>query len=242
MSTRVAASLLAVIFVLTVLQLVAFLVGPVTGVVCGAVIAGASALLLRFFQVELEAEWPKVAVPVGSSLLAATVVFFAATNRNPMVWLAGVVAAFVSLGIVGIGHLHSRKCELCNRRLGREVAFSCPRCGMLVCDRCWRFELSRCQLCEQNRVPIMTPDGRWWDKQLGPRVKYGRCQLCMVPAEEGDLRPCRNCGRPQCRDCWDTANGQCSRCKWTIEDLPKTLRPYVSTASTAEAPGSRTGR
>jgi hypothetical protein len=60
-------------------------------------------------------------------------------------------------------------------------------------------------------------------------VNQGRCQICMATPDKADLRCCGHCGRPQCRDCWDQANGQCSRCHWTIPDLPENLRPYMLT-------------
>jgi hypothetical protein len=81
-------------------------------------------------------------------------------------------------------------------------------------------------------------DDRWWDKHTGPRATFGRCQVCMSAAGEVDLRPCRRCLRPQCRRCWDEMNGQCTRCKWIIEDLPASLKPYVA-AGPAPQPESR---
>jgi len=37
------------------------------------------------------------------------------------------------------------------------------------------FERTRCQLCEQNKVPIFTPDGRWWTSNSAHA-------LCMAAA------------------------------------------------------------
>jgi hypothetical protein len=233
MKTRTVASLLACSFLLGLLQLVALLVGPIVGLVCGGVVAVLSLLLLQFFQIELQQEWASVLLPTGSSVLAVAIVFFAKPGEELYIWFACLLAFGLSAAIAAAKHFGSKRCGLCNRRLRGRVAFPCPRCGLTVCDHsCWAFEASRCRLCEQNRVPIFTPDGRWWDRQLGPRTEHGRCQLCQAPAQEADLRPCRKCGRPQCRDCWDSANGQCNRCQWTIEDLPDSLRPYIlSTAS-----------
>jgi len=121
-----------------------------------------------------------------------------------------------------------RRCSLCNRRLG-EVALDCPRCRMVVCDQgCWVFEHCRCRLCEDNRVPVLPPDGRWWDQRFGLRMRQGRCLLCLAEAADADLRACGHCGRAQCRPCWDAGNGQCSRCKWIVEGLPEALRVYMS--------------
>jgi hypothetical protein len=230
MKTRTIASLLACSFLLVMLQLVAFLIGPIVGVICGAVLAVLSMLLLLFFQVELPQAWARILLPTSASLLAVTILYVATTGRPPYVWFACLLAFGLAAVIAAVSHFASKRCGLCNRRLRGRVAFACPRCGLVVCDHsCWVFEASRCHLCEQNRVPIFSPDGRWWDRQLGPRTEHGRCQLCQSPAQEADLRPCRKCGRPQCRECWDTANGQCSRCGWTIEDLPQSLRPYTLT-------------
>lgn len=228
MKTRTVASLLACSFLLLLLQLVALLIQPVAGVVCGALLAVLGLLLLKFFQVELAHEWPRILLPTASSGVGVAVVFFGKPEQEVYLWFAPVLALIVSGIVVGFGSLGSKKCSLCGRRLRGRVAFACPRCGLTVCDHtCWVFEASRCRLCEQNRVPIFTPDGRWWDRQLGPRSQHGRCLLCQSPAEEVDLRACRKCGRTQCRECWDSANGQCSRCQWTIEDLPESLRPYI---------------
>jgi Prokaryotic RING finger family 2 len=228
MKTRTIASLIACSFLLVLLQLVAVLIQPIAGVVCGALLAIVSLLLLKFFQVELSRQWVRVLLPTASSALAIALVFFTKPGPEVYLWFAPLLALAVSGVIVAAQHFGSKRCGLCGRRLRGRVAFPCPRCGLTVCDHtCWVFEASRCRLCEQNRVPIFTPDGRWWDRQLGPKMQQGRCQLCQTPAQEADLRPCRQCGRPQCRECWDATNGQCSRCQWTIEDLPDSLRPYI---------------
>lgn len=235
MNSRTIISLVASSFLLILLQLVSLLVQPIAGVVCGAVLAILAMLLVSFFQIELRQVWARLLLPTGSSFLAVLIVFLAKPGEEIYVWFAPILALALSGVLAAVQHLRSKRCGLCGRRLRGRVAFACPRCGLTVCDHtCWVFENSRCRLCEQNRVPIFTPEGRWWDRQLGPRMSQGRCQLCQTPAQEADLRPCRKCGRPQCRDCWDAANGQCSRCHWTIEDLPESLRPYILTAASEE--------
>jgi hypothetical protein len=230
MTLRLATSLLASCFVLVVLQLLMFFVGPVTGILGGALVALVSVLLLRFFHADLSAKWLSVLLPIGSSLAATVIVFFGGVDRKPEVALASLVTAACCMAIIEVAHLRSKKCGLCGRRLAGEVSFRCPRCPLVVCDRCWLFGFFRCRLCEENRVPIFPSDSRWWDRQFGVRLAYGRCQLCMTPAEEVDLRACRSCGRPQCRDCWDASNGQCSRCHWIVNDLPQALRMYIRAA------------
>jgi len=229
MKTRALASILACCFFLVLLQLLAAFIGPWVGMLTGAALALVSLGILKFFQIEVEQIWLAAVIPVGACLIGVALVFFTRGGVATQLWLAPLLACVVALAIVGIQRMNSRKCHLCNRRIS-DVSFACPRCSFTVCDACWVFERVRCKLCEQQKVPIFPPEGRWWDKQLGPRTAHGRCQLCMTPAEETDLRPCRNCGRPQCRECWDTANGQCSRCQWTIEDLPGALKFYMPSA------------
>src|SRR5262249_20589858 len=106
--------------------------------------------------------------------------------------------------------------------------FDCPRCGKLVCEQgCWNFESCRCRECEESNVPLLRAERSWWDRQTGPRVRQGRCQLCLTQAEKTDLRTCRRCGRLYCRSCWDVANGQCRSCLWTIPGIPDRARKYL---------------
>ena len=236
MSRRTIASLLACSFVLLLLQLLALLVGPVSGLVAAVGLAPVSMLLLRFFQTELRPEWIAVVLPASCGLVAVVIFFLSEPGQPPYLWFAPLLTLAGSWATSGIDRRRSRRCGLCNRRLGRGLSFTCPRCGLLVCDHsCWVFESSRCQLCEQNKVPIFPPDGRWWDRQFGPRTEHGRCQLCLTPAADADLRACRKCGRAQCRDCWDAVNGQCSRCKWTVEELPEVLRQYMLAVTPGQA-------
>jgi hypothetical protein len=228
MTIKKFSALLATGFLLVLLQLIAFLLGLAAGLVCGLCLPVFALILLRFFQAELPEAWVKVLLPAASSSLAAALIFFVRERQAPLMWLAPLLSLALSLAIAGTVRWRSRRCGLCDRRLEHSAGFACPRCGLLVCDTsCWVFERSRCRLCEQNRVPVFTPEGRWWDRQFGPRSEHGRCQLCMISAQEADLRACKKCGRPQCRDCWDSANGQCNRCQWTVEDLPESLRAYM---------------
>lgn len=227
MKTRTLAALSACCFLLSLLQLITLLLNTVVGVFSGAAMSLFSILLLKFFQIELPAPWVSVALPTVSSLAGVSVLFFARQAQSLNLWLAPLLACVLSLAVVGVERFRSKRCALCSRRLGDGVAFACPRCGLVVCDSCWVFERVRCLLCEQNRVTVFVPDARWWDRQFGPRTMHGRCQLCMVPAQETDLRACGKCGRPQCRVCWDGENGQCSRCKWIVADLPEPLHEYM---------------
>ncbi len=227
MNARTITTLVGSTFLLTVLQLVAGLVNVWTALGCAALLAPIAFAIFHFFEVEIPNQWIKFAIPCGASASGVAIVYLAVRN-DPALLLAPLATAAVAGLIEAIRGMSSHRCALCNRRIGGRVAFQCPRCGLEVCEQyCWSFDHCRCRLCEENRVPLFTPDGRWWDHQFGPRSSYGRCQLCMTPAEDTDLRVCGKCGRPQCRDCWDFSNGQCSRCQWTVEDLPESLRAFA---------------
>ncbi len=228
MRFRAPATLIGCGFLMTVIQLVGALAHPAV-TFCAAVTIGLlTFVLFQVFQIEWDLWWAPVLLATAASTVG---ILIRALNPETASWSL-VFAPLVTFGTAGtvvlVRRRTSKRCGLCNRRLGSDVALECPRCGLLVCDRgCWDFDHCRCRLCEQNKVPIFSPDGRWWDRQLGPRVTFGRCQLCMTAAPEVDLRACAKCGRPQCRPCWDSANGQCSRCSWFIADLPSQLRIYM---------------
>jgi hypothetical protein len=221
----VAAGFLFCMFV----QLLSGLAGAGWAIFGGAFSGVLFLLLMRFFEADIAAIWLRLALP-GAASLAGVALGLPRRNGSPSVWLSPL-AAVASAGIWILLQARSkRRCGLCSRRIGRSaVAFDCPRCQLLVCEQtCWDFEHQKCTLCEQNRVPVFSPDSRWWDRQTSARARHGRCQLCMESAEVVDLRCCRRCGRPQCRSCWDYSNGQCNRCQWVIEDLPEKLQPYVT--------------
>jgi len=212
-------------FLLAVAQLLVALGGPAVAV-CGAAVIGAGSFLIwRLFHLHFESSWTPVLLATTSSLGGAALAWL--TRAGWTLWLAPA-AAFAAAGLVALLGRPRRRCALCSRRLG-ELALACPRCGLVVCDSgCWVHEHCRCRLCEDNRVPAFPPEGRWWDKRLGPRMQHGRCQLCLAEPAAADLRACGHCGRPQCRPCWDFNNGQCSRCQWVLDGLPEALRAYMT--------------
>lgn len=227
MRAKTIPTLAASLFLMVVLELISGLANSWAALICAALLAPLGLGIFRFFELETPSLWIPLSIPCGASAIGVAIVYLAVRN-DPILLLAPLAAAAVAGAIEMIRRMSSRRCQLCNRRIGGGLAFPCPRCGLVVCEQqCWSFEHCRCHLCEQNRVPVFTPDGRWWDRELGPRSPYGRCQLCLASAEEVDLRVCRKCGRAQCRECWDFSNGQCSRCQWTIEDLPESLRPFA---------------
>jgi hypothetical protein len=204
----------------------------------GGIVAVIFLLLLRFFDVEVPFGWLRILLCAGVSA-AGVAAGFASGNNELMIWWAPAAATAVSafwwITSRGLG----KRCHLCNRWLRKSVvSFECPRCEFVVCEKCWEFDHLRCRLCEQNRVPVFPPDGRWWDHHLGARVGRGRCQICQTTSEQADLRGCGQCGRTQCRECWDYANGQCSRCNWIMHDLPETLRPYMLKPPTTSQTGT----
>lgn len=198
---------------------------------------------LQFFQLKLDAWWPPLVLAMCASL-GGTLLRLLSEQRASL-WIAfAPLLALVTSGSITISQRRlAKRCGLCNRRIGGDLALECPRCGLVVCDQsCWDFDHSRCRLCESNRVPIFTPDGRWWDGQFGPRVDFGGCQVCLTPAAEANLRACGKCGRAECKACWDYGNGQCAHCGWMISDLPPRLRMYVPVAAQVPRPGRNVAR
>ncbi len=218
-------------FTLAIVQLLTALVSP------GMAITGAAGVgllvfgLARFFSLEFENLWTPVWIAASASAAAIAICFLAGLAQATWtLWFGPPLSALVA-ALIAFGQNRSRvRCELCYRRIGaREVAFRCPRCGLRVCDtpECWVHERLRCRLCEQNQVPVLPADKRWWDRQFGPRVGQGRCQLTLEDASAADLRACPRCGRLQSTTAWDLNNGQCVRCQWVLDDLPETLRAYL---------------
>lgn len=196
---------------------------------CGASLCGLLLpLLAEFLAAGVPSIWGLAALSLGASIAG---VGLAGIGRHepPLIWLSPLLAGVVTWSWCRLRVRSQRRCALCARRIASSaLAFECPRCGLMVCEQtCWSFEYLRCGLCEQNRVPVLPPDTRWWERRMGARVTVGRCQHCLEPAESVDLRNCGKCGRSQCRACWDYLNGRCGRCQWLIADLPAELSRYL---------------
>jgi hypothetical protein len=88
-------------------------------------------------------------------------------------------------------------------------------------------------------VPVFPAEDRWWEREFGPLVQFGRCHLCKARAADSDLRACGRCRRTHCRLCWDHANGKCTNCGWIVVGLPPKLRPFVIDAAAEVDPQSR---
>jgi hypothetical protein len=221
-------------FVLATGQFVSAFYSPVLAWIVAAAIGFWAFRLFEFLSGEpgLWAPW------IGAALASLIGVLPGLLGGKGWLLAASPAIAFSTAGFkVLLDRRSSRRCSLCLRRLGKSVFFTCPRCGLLVCDEgCWDFDRCRCRLCVQNKVPaILGHDNRWWDKQFGGRVTAGRCPLCLTAAPESDLRGCPKCGRAQCRACWDEVNGQCMHCGWILPDLPPELRMYLIPARNAGA-------
>jgi hypothetical protein len=236
MNPRTTVSIIAALFILGTTQLVGALGGAPWAISCGVAIGLAGGFLLDFFNATTLPWWGVPLLALTASSVGILVSAAGGVNPSPAaMWVATPAAGLVSLAIQSIRRKVSQQCGLCKQRLGG-LAFRCPRCGLLVCERkCWSFEAVRCRLCTQNKVPIFSADERWWTQQFGARVRAGKCQLCLGAASQQDLRPCKKCGRAQCRDCWDSANGQCVHCQWVVEDLPAALHDYMYPERNPEA-------
>jgi hypothetical protein len=220
--------LLTVGFFAALLQFVAALMRPEAAITFGAFVPLVCFLSVRFFELD-PSPTAVVLVPTLASFLGVIAIVLVPARQSSALWAAPLLSCLIGAVVVLIRHMGSPRCELCAHHLLGRITFSCPRCGLDVCDDCWVFERCRCRLCEQNQVPVIRQnDTRWRDRQFGPRVSSGRCQVCLTPAGEVDLRACRNCGRCQCIDCWDALNGKCDRCNWIVDDLPDALRPYMT--------------
>lgn len=190
--------------------------------------------LLELAHVTFEPGWKVVLIPFVATLAAVVVMFLGTRHFAPMIWCLPLMAIALSWMSANLRDFRSRRCALCNRRLGRSMTFECPRCLLSVCDSsCWTHALARCRRCEENHVVIFPANAKWWDREFGPRLKTGRCLLCKAAASEVDLRACGRCGRLRCRDCWDFENGECDHCRWNVVDMPDALRKYVFTSASS---------
>lgn len=228
MSARSITVLVATAFLLWLLVFFACMAGPAVAVAAAAAAGLLSVFLLRAFEAELPNPWLAVAPPLAAAVLGVAVWSLARPQLDRLYWLAPVLALAVTAAIVWWQNRDARRCGLCNCRLAGKISFVCPRCQLEVCEtRCWDFEKIRCRLCVQNAVPLFPPTRQWWDRNVGPGVTAGRCQLCQAGPEEAELRACPRCGRPQCIECWDDSNGLCARCGWRVQALPESLKTFL---------------
>ncbi len=195
----------------------------------GALLLGAGITLL-WLHFDLGSDKPWLPpVLISTAVLLSTVILELALRPVFAEWFAFLFAAAGSGTTMAIVVRNRRRCNLCSRSLSSQsLTFRCPRCSQEVCEEtCWNFEFRRCELCQQQRVPILPMDNSWWTRAAGPQVHQGRCQVCLTPADKADLRPCPKCRRLQCRDCWDFHNGECTRCSTPLPDLPAALSSVI---------------
>lgn len=228
MKARAAIIFAAAVFVMALIQFFSALAGIWLAVPAALALPFVTFALDRYFEADLQPVW-MVMAPVVASSLGILIWTISHPASVSLFWVCPILAWALMAGMVWWTHRDSRRCALCNRPVGGAVAFTCPRCGLTVCEqKCWDFTRLRCGLCVQNQVPVFPPEGRWWDHVFGPATPHGRCQLCQATGQETELRNCPKCGRPQCRQCWDDANGVCSRCQWVVTALPEALKAYMS--------------
>jgi len=232
---RTVATVLFSAFVLALVQLMASFSFPLIAVAAGFGLGGSSLALLRCFPVEFRRGWSAVAVVTGASLAGVLMRYVGnPDNASWLLWLAPVAASSTAEMAIFGNRLSSMRCGLCRHPTASSAAYDCPRCRLKVCEKCWSRQSLRCRLCQQNKVPIFSPDPQWWDRQFGLPLRSGLCQLCQTLASATDLRACGKCGRPQCRACWDFTNGRCSHCDWVVADLPGPLRSLYGAVLTRE--------
>ncbi len=222
-------AMLAGIFVLLgSLQFGASLGGAAAALPAALLLSVIATWLWLHFQLPIGGVWVPPLVCAAAVLLSCTLVELT-LRRDFAEWFCFVLAALGSGVTLAVLRRTQAKCGLCNRTLAtQDIVFHCPRCGMDVCDEtCWSFEYRRCQLCLQQRVPLLPPEDSWWLRVAGPRYRQDRCQICHGTADAVDLRGCPNCRRAQCRDCWDFNNGECARCGAALPELPASLSMTV---------------
>jgi hypothetical protein len=229
MSFRSIVTVAAIGLLLAFGQLVASFAGARITIVCAAAVGLTSFGLLKLLSIEAEPIWVPIALSAAASAVGLLIRYLAGLETPTWSSFLAPTSASVAAAAITLGpRVRATRCSLCSHRMGSGGSFECPRCRLRVCERtCWVFEHISCRRCEENKVPIFIPDDKWWETQFGPQVGYGKCQLCLADADHADLRECGRCGRPQCRLCWDYANGQCSRCSWLVRDLPPQLRSYM---------------
>jgi len=196
------------------------------GCLCGVILlAGMRVLVLESGRIYL----PPIAAAAASLLGIVLAEAGSGVTYTPAAWSAPVLAALLpgapALSIV----LRGARCQFCHTRLRHLLSFSCPRCHLVACENCWQFERGRCSVCDANQVPLFPLDFIWWQQHFGSQVHGGRCVLCLRPADWSVAHwACGGCGHNQCRSCWDDNNGQCSRCRWIVPDLPAAVSEYVA--------------
>lgn len=146
--------------------------------------------------------------------------------------LATLLCAACGVAVIAWGARRKRTgCALLCGRVLSERSRQCPRCERFICGRssCWRAELYRCADCEWLRRPLFPSDEEedFWQESLGRKVSHGTCQQCSYHANNCTLYDCRGCQWPMCTQCWDSENGRCVRCGWTLPGLPENLLAHL---------------
>ena len=200
----------------------------------GAALVGAAllgvgmTLLWLHFELESARTWVPPLV-LGGAVLLSTLVLELLFKPDFAEWFAPLLAGAGSAATLMTVLRNRKRCNLCSRRLApQDLTFRCPRCTQQVCEQtCWNFEHRRCELCLEQRVPMLPLENTWWTRVAGPLMTQGKCQVCQAPADAAELQACPRCRRPQCRNCWDFGNGECARCGAALPDLPDALQNVI---------------
>lgn len=230
MKTRDLALLSGLLLLMVTVQLVAVQGGTAAILLMGLINGFLLIAGLQLFGLPLGAEyWPAVLSFLSSLTGLAIASFWSPRLLWPPVWLAPLIATLAPAAWSLRKIFRAPRCQICRVSVRRLLSFSCPRCRLLACERCWEHEKCRCRLCESNRVQLFPQNSEWWNKNLGERVWTGKCSLCLTPAGPAGstLHLCSGCHHPQCRLCWDDNNGQCSRCYWILAELPQTIMEHL---------------
>lgn len=223
------ALLAGVLILLLSFQFGAALAGGAVALAAALLLAAGATWLWLHFDLPVGGDWVPPLVCALLCGLAAAVADLAFRPDFPGLF-SFLPAALASGLTIFLLRRSEARCGLCNRHLSAgSLVFACPRCSMHVCDEtCWSFENRRCQLCLEQRVPLLPVEESWWMRVTGPRSMHDRCQMCKGSADQVDLRMCPKCRRAQCRECWDFNNGECQRCGTALADLPASLHNTVA--------------
>ena len=223
------ALLAGVLILLASLQFGAALGGGGIALAAALLLCAGTTWLWLHFELPVGGDW--VPPLVCAALCGLTAAFANLAFRPDFPGLFSAVPGALGSSItVLILRRSEARCGLCNSHLtAGALVFACPRCSLHVCEKtCWSFEHRRCQLCLEQRVPLLPMEESWWMRVSGPRSRHDRCQMCRGAADQVDLRICPHCRRAQCRECWDFNNGECQRCGTALPDLPASLHHTVA--------------
>jgi hypothetical protein len=229
----------------TVLLALISLAGSAAGLALGLVwplLIGTTAVVFARLVNTYNEDAPGRATPMmiaGVSVLLAVLIKWLSGSSSSG-WQDGAALLFAPgtawIAEVMLASGATRPCTVCKLPMQDQSALTCPRCEQSVCTRptCWVARHLRCRYCHEREVIAFPTDERWWSARTGRRVANGSCSSCYKESTDADLRECQQCHWPMCRRCWDYHNGQCTRCKWIIPELPRVLHNVMNGRAASE--------